>query len=330
MKSQEVTIRIVSELDSLYPGMFDQALVRRTIESIVYDYNVSVKETSLAIIDNMNDMILMYLATKKTEGLSNSTIKSYGRVLGRFSDTMRRNVEDITIMDIRVYIHNYSKTGVKNTTIAGHTDILRGFFNWLEYEDYISKSPAKKIKSPKIEKRLRQALTKEQFETLRLGSQTLRQKALLELLYSTGCRLEEIEQMKKSDIDWQRLKIMVIGKGNKQRTVYLNATAQVHLRKYFMSRLDECDSVFVTERQPIKFMGKRAIQREVGKIAEQSGLEINVYPHLIRHTFSTHRLNSGMRLEVLQEILGHDDPATTQIYSQISTVEVENEYRKYS
>lgn len=330
MKSQEATIRIVGKLDLLYPGMFDQAKIRQAVEEVLYEYDITIKETLPAVIDNMRDRILMYLATRKTEGLSDITLKSYGRTLIRFSGYMRKNVEDISAMDIRMYLANRAKENVKNTTLANDTDILRGFFKWLEDEEYILKSPMRKIKTVKVEKRLREALTKEEFEVLRTGAKTLRQKALLELLYSTGCRLEEVEQMKKKDIDWQRLQIRVVGKGNKERIVYINATAQVHLRKYLMSRLDDCDSVLVTERAPIKFMGRRAIQREINKIAKQSGLNINVYPHLIRHTFATHMLNSGMSLNILQQILGHDDPSTTLVYAKLDNVTVENEYRKYS
>lgn len=330
MKSQEATIKIVNKLEILLGDVFDQALVRQAIEGVLYDYLVEDKETSLAVIDDMSDMILMYLATRKTEGLANATLKGYGRTLGRFARVMRRNVADINTMDIRMYLANRSKENIKDTTLANDTDILRGFFNFLEDEEYINKSPMRKIKTIKVEKRLREALTKEQFEILRTGAKTLRQKALLELLYATGCRLEEVEQMKKQDIDWQRLQVKVIGKGNKERVVYMNATCQVHLRKYFLSRLDESDSVFVTERNPIKFVGRRAIQREIGKITEQSGLNINVYPHLIRHTSATHWLNSGMDITVVQMILGHEDLGTTQIYAETSHVTVENEYRKYS
>ena len=329
MKSQEAAIRITSKLGLMYPYL-DQARVRQAIEGILYDYDVNTKCTALAVLDNMDDMILLYLATKKTEGLSDITLKSYGRTLGRFSYSMRQNVEDITTMDVRVYLANYAKTGVKTTTIATHTDILRGFFAWLEYEEYISKSPMRKIKTIKIEKRLRDALTKEEFETLRTGAKTLRQKALLETLYSTGRRLEEVEQMKKQDIDWQKLQVKVVGKGNKQRIVYINATCQVHLRKYLMSRLDDCDAVFVTERKPVKFLGRRAIQKEVDKIMEQSGIKKNVYPHLIRHTAATHWLNSGMDITFVKEILGHEELGTTEIYARISNQEVEHAYRKYS
>ena len=330
MKSQEATIKIVSQLGMLYGDVFDQALVRQAIEGVLYDYTVEDKPTSLAVIDNMSDMTLMYLATRKTEGLVDATLKGYGRTIGRFSRFINKNVEDVTAMDIRIYISKRSKEGLKNTTLANDTDILRGFFNFLEDEEYINKSPMRKIKTIKVEKRLREALTKEQFETLRTGAKTLRQKALLELMYSTGCRLEEIENMKKQDIDWQKLQAKVIGKGNKERIVYINATCQVHLRKYLMSRLDDCDSVLVTERKPIKFLGQRAIQKEINNINEQSGLNINVYPHLIRHTTATHLLNSGMSLEVLQRILGHDDPSTTLVYAELDNVSIGNEYRKYS
>lgn len=330
MKNQEATIKIVNKLEMLLGDVFDQAVIRQAIEGVLYDYVVEDKETSLAVIDDMSDMILMYLATRKTEGLANTTLEGYGRTLGRFARVMRRNVADITAMDIRMYLANRSKENIKTTTLANDTDILRGFFNFLEDEEYVDKSPMRKIKTIKVEKRLREALTKEQFEILRTGAKTLRQKALLELLYATGCRLEEVERMRKQDIDWQRLQIKVIGKGNKERVVYMNATCQVHLKKYFMSRLDDSDSVFVTERSPIKFLGRRAVQREINTINEQSGLKINVYPHLIRHTTATHLLNSGMNLNVLQQILGHDDPSTTLVYAELDNVTVENEYRKYS
>lgn len=330
MKCQEITIRIINQLGMLYGDVFDQALVRQTIEEVLYDYATEDKPTSLAVIDNMSDMILMYLAIRKTEGLTDATLKGYGRTIGRFARFIKKNVEDVTAMDIRIYISNRSKQGLKNTTLANDTDILRGFFNFLEDEEYIGKSPMRKVKTVKVEKRLREALTKEQFETLRIGAKTLRQKALLELLYATGCRLEEVEQMKKRDIDWQRLQIKVIGKGNKERVVYINATCQVHLRKYLMSRLDDSEALLVTERKPIKFMGKRAIQREINKITDQSGLDMNVYPHLLRHTFASHMINSGMSLTVLQEIMGHDSPDTTMVYSRMSSTSIENEYRRYS
>lgn len=326
----EATIKIVSRLDLMYGNLIDQSKVRRAIEEVLYEYDITLKETLPAVLDDMGDKILLYLATRKTEGLSDITIKNYGRNLGRFANVMRKNAGDISTMDIRMHLANRSKDNIQTSTLATETDILRGFFNWLEDEEYIDKSPMRKVKTPKVEKRLRDALTKEEFETLRTGAKTLRQKALLELLYSTGCRLEEVEQMKKNDIDWQRLQIRVVGKGNKERVVYINATCQVHLKKYLMSRLDDCDAVFATMRRPTKFLGRRSIQTEIKKIMNNSGLKKNVYPHLIRHTMASHMFNSGMNLSTLQQILGHDDPSTTLVYAELDNITIENEYRKYS
>ena len=159
-----------------------------------------------AVIDNMGDRILLYLASRKIEGLSVNSIKQYGRTLGRFSDQVRKDVEDITTMDVRIYLANLSQNWCKKYNPCNSHRYDKKIFKWLVDEEMITRNPLSTIKTPKVEKRLRQALTKEEFEILRTGAKTLRQKALLETLY-TGCRLEEVEQMKKQDIDWQRLQI---------------------------------------------------------------------------------------------------------------------------
>lgn len=330
MKHDEATMRIISKLDLLYGETINTGRVRKIIEEVLADYEINEMSTALAVIDNMNDMIMLYLATKKTEGLSDNSINQYSLHLRNFADNMRKNVQDITTMDIRVFLAKYGQTVEKNNTIATKTTIIRGFFNWLFNEEYITKNPMNKIKTIKVEKRIREALTKEEFEILRTGCKTLRQKALLEVLYATACRLDEVENMKIADIDWNRLQLRVIGKGNKERVVYLSAVAQVHLTKYLQSRKDNSNALFLTERTPHKNIEAGAIQREIKKIMKQSGLQKNVYPHIIRHTAATHLLNAGMNVTVLQEILGHESLDTTMIYGKISNSAVENEYRKCS
>ena len=326
----EATIKILGKLDLMYGNLIDQEQVRQAIEEVLHEYDIAPKETLPAVNDDMGDKIFLYLATKKIDGLSENSLKSYGTHLRRFSNYMRKNVDAITAMDIRVYLAHYAQTGVKNSTIATETDILRGFFNWLENEEYIHKSPMRKVKTIKVESSMRKALTREELEVLRGGATTLRQKALLEFFYSTGCRLEEVENVKIDDIDWQTLSLKVIGKGSKERIVYINATAKVHLRKYLLSRLDDSPALFVTERKPYKAMSRRTIQREIDVIQEKSGLKKTVYPHLLRHTAATHWLNSGMDITSVQSILGHDNLDTTQIYAQVSRTTIEHEYRKYS
>lgn len=328
----EVVIKLVDRLDIKYGNDINLQEVKSMIESVLYDYEISPKETLPSIIEvvNLQNKIMLYLAVKKIEGLSKNTLKQYGLVLRKFSYMINKNVTDITTMDIRMYLISLSKENLSNITIGNYTNVIRGFFSWLEIENYILDNPMKKIKTIKKEKRLKEALTKEDFEILRTGAQTLRQKALLETMYSTGTRLEEIQNMKIADIDWQRLQLQVIGKGDKERAVYLNAAAQVYLKKYLTSRDDDCEYLFVTMRNPIHKMGQRAIQKEIGKIAQQSGLNKHVHCHKIRRTAATHWLNAGMDITVVQAILGHDNLSTTQIYAKIDDKTVEYEYKKYA
>lgn len=194
----------------------------------------------------MQEKIMLYLAIKKIEGVSVNTIATYKKMLRHFSNYIRKNVDSITTMDIRLYLASLAERGLKNASIATYTSVVRAFFTWLENEDYISKNPMNKIKTIKLEKRLKKALTKTDIELLRTGAKTYREKAIFEVFYSTGARLSEIEQMKLQDIDWQKGQIKVIGKGDKERVVFMSPSCQVHLKKYLMSRTDDCDAVFIT------------------------------------------------------------------------------------
>lgn len=325
---EEAIIRIVGKLDLIYSDVFNQREVRGIIEEVLYDYDLIPVSRELVIVNDMYDKIMLYLAARKIDGLAKKTLEAYSRHLNRFAHHMRKSIEDITTMDIRMYLAAYSKTGVKDTTIATEINYLRSFFKWLEDEEYIVKSPMRKIKAMKVEKRLRDALSIEELEMIRDACKTYRQRALVEFFYSTGARLEEVEKLNKTDIDWQNLKLKVIGKGNKERFVYLSPKAKVHIKKYLMSRLDTSEALFVTERNPVSRLGRRSIQREFNKLAELAGLNRRVYPHLMRHTTATNLLNGGADLVTVQHVLGHQDPATTQIYAKSSDKNVEHEYRK--
>lgn len=330
MKTNEVVTRVCTDLQDKYGNIIEYIEVQHIIENVLSDYDVAKKTKAIATLDNMNEKIFMYLATKKLEGLAENSLKGYSRLLRRFSQFIRKNVEDVTAMDIRSFLLHYSKTANKKSSVATASDYLKAFFNWLEGEDYIEKSPTRTVKSIKVEKRLRTALTKEEYEIFLDSAKTVREKAIVTFLYSTGLRVEEATEVNKSDIDWNRLKLKVIGKGDKERTVFINAQAKVYLKKYLASRKDDNEALFVSERKPYKRIGVRTVQRTIELIAERANLSRDTTPHVLRHTMSTHLLNSGMDITVLQQILGHEKIETTLIYAEISDERIEQEFRKYS
>ncbi|KZR60379.1 site-specific tyrosine recombinase/integron integrase [Pseudobacillus badius] len=276
---------------------------------------------------DLHEKIELFLSSKKLEGLSPITLQGYKLDLNSFANNVKKRVIDISSADIRVYLARFDH--LKMSSIAKKLSVLKSFFSWLASEEFIQRDPTVKLKPPKQEKRLPKALTIEELEMLREACQTPRQRAFLEVLYATGCRLSEVHQLNKSDIDYQSMSCRVIGKGNKEREVYFSFKAMYHLRKYLMRRTDDCEALFITERQPCRRLSHRGIQREIGKIAKLAGLEKRVSPHTMRHTFATLTLNNGADIVAVQHLLGHEDPQTTMIYASLTEEKKKEQHKKY-
>jgi integrase/recombinase XerD len=308
----------------------DQALQLRTIlEEELYHCELQAATVALVPVNNIQEKVKLFLATKKLDGLSENTLISYKRILGKFSRVLQKDLESINAMDIRMYLAMYAKTGVKNSSMATIISTLKSFFTWLENEEYLIKSPMRKVKTIKTDKYIRKALTPVELEMLRVVCGTVREKAMVEFFYSTGCRLEEAQKLNKHDIDWNTGKIIVIGKGKKERVVFLNAKAKVHLWKYLNSRKDINEALFVGERQPHARLGRRSFQTTFGKLGRNAGITKEVYPHLLRHTMATNMLQNGASLAEVQKYLGHTSPATTQIYAQLDSAELQQSHKKH-
>lgn len=324
----EIIIRILDKASSFLSQEHVQEL-RQVLDETLYDYDISPACTALVTLNDMPGRVMLYLAAKKLDGCSKITIENYARILQKFCSVVHKDVEQIDAMDIRRYLAMYSKTGVKNSTIGTIISGLKSFFGWLENEEYITKSPMRKIKSIKVEKRVRKALNREELEMLRDACKTLREKAVVEFFYSTGCRLDEVYKLDIAGIDWVNGKVMVIGKGNKERPVYLNARAILHLKKYLGSRKDTNPALFVSERQPHDRLSHRGIQRIFTTLGTRAGIGKPVYPHLLRHTTATTMLQNGASMSEVQHYLGHDSPATTQIYAEMDTQTIKMSHLKH-
>ena len=321
----EVIIKILGKVMLEQPDVDCKGL-KLILEEVFYDYIIQPSEKALVPRNDLAYQIGTYLTCRKLAGLSKRTLEGYFLVLKRFAGAMQMNVADISTMDIRRYLARYSQTGVQDTTIAREITVLRGFFDWLFLEEIIAKNPMLKIERIKTKQRMREALTQDELERLRDGCKKLREKALLEFFYSTGCRLDEVVKLNKADINWNDKSLRVIGKGNKEREVYLTAKAALYLRKYLADRQDDSEALFVCERAPHSRMGRRAIEREFAAMGARVGL--HVYPHLVRHTLATIMLNNGASLLEVQLYLGHEDPATTLTYAKLSAQSVRTAHKK--
>ncbi|CBZ04148.1 site-specific tyrosine recombinase/integron integrase [Clostridium botulinum] len=323
----EVVIKLVGKLSLEFPEI-EQLKTRAIVEEVLYKYRVLPEETALVSSD-IEEKLQIYLATKKLDGLSRKTLKNYECNLLIFADHLRKPLSTINTMDLRMFLTVRCKS-MKATSVNGQISILKSFFGWLHEEEYIPKNPAKKLKQTKEPKRVRKPLTEEEIELLRQSCKTDREEALIEFLISTGCRLSEIVEVNKDDINWHEMSLFVVGKGDKERKVYFSTKAKILLKKYLLTRADNNEALFVTSRSPHNRLGGRSIQREIKKIANMAGIEKSIHPHLFRHSFATYKINSGMPMPIIQHLMGHESPATTQIYAQLSEETVKYEYKKIS
>jgi integrase/recombinase XerD len=328
MVREDVIIRILGKAMEFLSQ--NHAIKLKTImEEELYNYDLQPVKNSIIPYEGIPEKLVLFITTKKLEGLSSKTLKCYSSHLTRFSKIVQKRIEDIDVMDIRRYLAQYSQTGIKKSTMNTEISILRSFFNWLEAEDYILKSPMRMIKSTKKAKRVRKALSQEEMEVLRITCKTKRDKAMLEFFYSTGCRLDEVYKLNRDDINWNMGTVNVIGKGDKERTVFLNARAKVHLWGYLESRIDKNEALFVGIKKPFNRLGHRGYQKIFNELGKIAGLNKSVHPHLLRHTTATTAVNAGASIQAVQKMLGHTNPATTQIYADLNLEEVQISHRKY-
>lgn len=296
------------------------------LEEVLSNYDI-VRKTILDMEKDVPEKVNIYISSKKLEGLSNKTLKGYKSELNLFSNFCKKAISQITTSDIRNYLSSFKEA--KMSTIGTKLSMLKSFFSWLVREEIILRDPTSKVKIPKTPKRLPKGLTIEELETVRESCETLRERALLEVFYSTGSRLSEIVNLNKDDINLQNTNAKVIGKGNKERIVYLSFKAMYHLKRYLKSRNDDCDALFVTEKKPFRRMRNRTIQCAFDDIERKSGITKPLTPHVLRHTYANLSMDAGIELTDLQHLMGHTNPSTTLIYSTVSEERKQQAFKKY-
>jgi len=300
----------------------------KEIDKILHDYIVTRADDGGK--SNVDKRIKQYLRAKTIDGLSTKTIRNYTYILDIFAGQISKAVTKITTDDIREYIiYLADERHLKESSLLTQINTLRSFFSWMLDEEIIKKNPMKKIKTARMGKKgNRQGLTIEELERIREACETYREKALIEFLVSSGCRIGEVVNLDLDNIDWRDRNVMVNGKGGKVRTVYFSFRARLMSEEHIRQRKGGT-SLFVSSKKPYESLSVRAMQKIIQKISERAGLSRKVHPHLLRHTFAELALNAGMDVTVIQKLLGHEDPATTQIYAKYKQEMVRQQYDRY-
>lgn len=312
---KEIENRMQSHLNPEQMGQLHQVL-----ESCLSSTNAE---------DSKADLIKLFLAAKRVEGCSEKTVKYYDSTIRNAVEKIDKDVTQITTDDLRLYLDDYQVTSkISKVTVDNIRRILSSFFSWLEDEDYIVKSPVRRIHKVKSCKTVKETYTDEDLELMRDECDGIRDLAIIDILASTGMRVGELVKLNKKDIDFQNRECIVLGKGNKQRKVYFDARTKLHLQKYIDSRTDNNEALFVSLQKPHNRLQISGVEIRLRELGAKLNID-KVHPHRFRRTLATAAIDKGMPIEQVQKLLGHQSIDTTLQYSMVSQNNVKESHRKY-
>ena len=275
------------------------------------------------------DFVELFLAAKRIEGCSEKSLKYYKATIETMLDELKKDVKHIVTDDIRGYLTEYQeKKKSSRVTIDNIRRILSSFFSWLEDEDYILKSPVRRIHKVKTGTNIKETYSDESLELMRDNCTTLRDLAIIDILASTGMRVGEMVLLNRNDIDFNERECIVFGKGSKERVVYFDARTKIHLQNYLKSRTDNNPALFVSLKSPHKRLKIGGVEVRLRELGKQLGLQ-RVHPHKFRRTLATMAIDKGMPIEQLQQLLGHRKIDTTLQYAMVKQSNVKIAHRKY-
>jgi len=278
---------------------------------------------------NHFDILNKFIAAKRIEGCSEKSLKYYAASIKRLLTSYGKAVPEITTEDLRGYLAQFQQErNSSKVTIDNLRRIFASFFGWLENEDYILKSPVRRIHRIKTDKTIKEALTDEGLEQVRDACVQKRDLALIDLLASTGMRVGELVKLNRSDINFQERECAVFGKGNSERMVYFDARTKNHLLNYLAERTDDNPALFVALAKPHKRLMIGGVETRVRRIGAQAALP-KVHPHKFRRTLATRAIDKGMPIEQVQKLLGHVKIETTMHYALVNQTNVKNAHRKF-
>lgn len=302
--------------------------LQQVLEQVLFRYEVSQK-AGITEDNDQDELVRKFLAAKRIEGCSEKTLKYYQSTIETMFQGVSKGARHIQTEDLRSYLTQYQMSnGSSRVTIDNIRRILSSFFSWLEDENYILKSPVRRIHKVKTAVNVKETYTDEELETMRDNCSELRDLAMIDMLASTGMRVGEMVLLNKADINFNERECVVFGKGDKERVVYFDARTKIHLQNYLKSRTDDNPALFVALRSPHKRIAIGGIETRLRKMGQS--LDINkVHPHKFRRTLATMAIDKGMPIEQLQRLLGHQRIDTTLQYAMVKQSNVKMAHKKY-
>lgn len=301
--------------------------LQQTLEHALFDKEIV--ESYNVQDDTSEDLLENFLSAKRIEGCSEKSLVYYRNTIQAMRDKVEKPVREIETDDLREYLTGYQKEkNSSKVTIDNIRRILSSFFSWLEDEDYIIKSPVRRIHRVKSATTIKETYSDENLETMRDSCTELRDLALIDILASTGMRIGELVLLNRKDINFEERECVVFGKGSKERMVYFDARTKIHLQEYLNSRTDDNPALFVSLKSPYNRMKIGGIEARLRGIGRNLGIE-KVHPHKFRRTLATMAIDKGMPIEQLQQLLGHKRIDTTLQYAMVKQSNVKIAHRKY-
>ena len=301
--------------------------LKQTLEQTLCHYDVIGTNVDFQYDDK--NLITKFIEAKRVEGCSEKTLKYYLNTIEALLVTLGKSVQQLTTEDLRDYLANYhQKRQSSKVTIDNIRRILSSFFSWLEDEDYIIKSPVRRIHKVKTTKVVKDTYTDEELELMRDHCRSVRDLAMIDLFASSGMRVGELVALNREDINFSERECVVLGKGDKERVVYFDARTKLHLQEYLTERSDTNSALFVTLRAPYERLQIGGVESRLRELGQHLHLQ-KVHPHKFRRTLATTAIDKGMPIEQVQRLLGHQRIDTTLQYAMVKQSNVKSAHRKY-
>lgn len=274
------------------------------------------------------ELIERFIRHKKLVGLKDTSLGGYVHEVRRLQEYVGKGYCDITTADIKDYLSNLvAERHIAATTLQSRIRYLSSFYDFLMNEEYIDRNPTSKIERVIVEKKMKRAFSEADIEAMRDACGNKRDRAYIEFLYSTGCRVTESLSLNVKDVNFSESEVIVFGKGHKERIVYLSDTASKYLQEYLEDRYAQPDEPLFTHQVNHQRMTPRGAQVLLKEVGDKAGVE-NVHPHRFRRTMATHLLDRGMPIEQIKEVLGHERLDTTMIYCNVNSGKVKASFKE--